>query len=85
MALTADQILEELRALPAAERLRVVEQVVHEVAREVTPVLPVTEGAQGTDAIWADEPEADFDAFRGVVHALRAADVWRADDGQGPR
>jgi hypothetical protein len=40
MSLTAEQILSELRALPAAERLRVVERIVHEVASEVTPEAP---------------------------------------------
>ena len=78
MALSADQILQELRALPAAERLRVVEQVVHEVAREVTPAPPP---AQTTTAIWANESDADFKAFQSVVQALRADDAWRAGDG----
>ena len=82
MALTAEQILRELRALPAAERLRVVEQVVLEVAREVTPV-PTP--AQTTAAIWANESDADFEVFQRVVQNLRAADLWRAGDGQGPR
>ena len=82
MTLSADQILEELRALPAAERLRVVEQVVHEVAREVTPMPPPV---QNTDAIWANESDADFEAFQDVVQRLRAADVWRTGDEQGPR
>jgi hypothetical protein len=82
MALSADQILQELRALPAAERLRVVEQVVHEVAREVTPSPPT---AGTTAAIWANESDADFEAFQAVVQNLRAVDIWRAGDGQGPR
>jgi hypothetical protein len=82
MALSADQILEELRALPPAERLRVAEQVVHEVAREVTPAPPVVQHAA---AIWADETDAEFDAFQKVVQELRAADVWRAGDGKGSR
>jgi hypothetical protein len=82
MVSSAEQILEELRALPAAERLRVVEQVVHEVAREVTPAPPAVQGA---DAIWANEPDAEFGAFQNVVQELRAADVWRAGDGRGPR
>jgi len=47
MALTAEQILQELRALPAAERLRLVEQVVHEVAREITPMPPPPVVARG--------------------------------------
>jgi hypothetical protein len=55
--------------------LRVVEQVVHEVAQEVTPVPPV---AQRTDAIWANEPDAEFEAFHSVVRTLRATDAWRA-------
>jgi hypothetical protein len=38
VATAAEQILEQLRALPAAERLRVAERIVHEVADEVTPV-----------------------------------------------
>jgi hypothetical protein len=82
MALSAEQILEELRALSPTERLRVVEQVVHEVAREVTPAPPVV---QCTRAIWADEPDAEFEAFQNVVRDLRGADVWRTGDGQGPR
>jgi hypothetical protein len=82
MALSAEQILEELRALPPAERLRVVEQVVHEVAQEVTPAPPIV---QRTDAIWANEPDAEFEAFQSVVRKLRAIDVWRTGDGQGPR
>src|SRR5437764_459701 len=58
----AEQILEQLRALPPAERLRVVEQVVHEVAAEVGPqqVSPV-------ESIWSDESDADFEAFRARV------------------
>jgi hypothetical protein len=82
MALSAEQILKELRALPPAERLRVVEQVVHEVAQEVTPTPPLAERA---DAIWANEADADFEAFQNIVQELRAADVWRASDGQDPR
>jgi ABC-type uncharacterized transport system substrate-binding protein len=82
MALSAEQILEQLRALAPAERLRVVEQVVHEVAREVTPARPVVQQA---DAIWAGETDAELDAFQKVLQELRAADVWRGGDGQGSR
>jgi hypothetical protein len=38
VASPAEEILEQLRALPAAERLRVAERIVHEVADEVTPM-----------------------------------------------
>jgi hypothetical protein len=72
MALTAEQILQELRALPAAERLRLVEQVVHEVAREVTPMPPP---AQTTDAIWANETDADFEACQRVMRELRVGNA----------
>ena len=82
MALSAEQILKEIRALPPDERLRVVEQVVHEVAQEVTPTTPV---ASLAEAIWGDETDTDFEAFQRVVRELRATDVWRADDGQGSR
>lgn len=82
MALTADQILAELRALPPAERLRVVERVVHEVAAEVTPEPPRLEASH---AIWADEGDTDFERFQRAVQELRATDVWRADNGQVSR
>lgn len=82
MALTPDEILAELRALPPAARLRVVERVVHEVAEEVTPEAPPVELSE---AIWADESDSDFDAFQNAVRQMRAADVWRADDGKKPR
>jgi hypothetical protein len=78
MTATAQRILEELRGLPPEDRLRVVEQVVREVAAEVTaqhaPVLA---------AIWADESESDFQAFQSAVARLRAAD-WRTGDEQDP-
>jgi len=76
----AEQILEQLRALPPAERLRVVEQVVHEVAAEVGPqqVSPV-------ESIWSDESDADFEAFRARVQHLRSTDVWRTGDDPNAR
>ena len=68
----AKQILAQLRKLTPAERLRVVEQVIREVAAEVAP-------PQFTSAepIWSDESDADFDAFRRQLQGLRSADVWR--------
>ena len=64
------EILDELRELPPEERLRVVERIVHEVAAEVT----AQHGAAGA-AIWADESEAEFEAFRSSLERLRAADT----------
>jgi hypothetical protein len=76
MTLTAEQIVNQVRALAPAERLRVVEQIVHDLAAEVTPRAPSAEGA-----IWADENDAEFDAFQLALQRLRDADVWRAGDG----
>jgi hypothetical protein len=44
---------------------------VREVAAEVTP----QPGA--TASIWADESDAEFEAFRTTVHRLRSSDTWR--------
>lgn len=76
MVLTAEQILDQVRALVPAERLRVVERIVHELAAEVTPRLP-----SAAAPIWADESDAEFDAFQLALQRLRDADVWRAGDG----
>ncbi|HJX65436.1 MAG TPA: hypothetical protein VJ860_15955 [Polyangia bacterium] len=79
MAVTAQNILEQLRTLPAADRLRVVEQVVHDMASEVT-----TQRAAAPSAIWADESESDFQAFQSALERLRAADTWRSGDEPNP-
>lgn len=78
MAMTAEQVLQQLRALTPAERLYVVERIVHEVAAEVTPTAPVAT----VDAIWSDEGEAEFDAYQAAVQQLRAGDVWRSGDAE---
>ena len=77
MTSSAEHILEQIRALAPAERLQVVERVIHEMAEEVTP-HPVA----ATSSLWSDEPEADFEAFQSSVQQLRAIDVWRASDAQ---
>lgn len=41
MMLSAEQILDQVRALTPAERLYVVERIIHDVAAEVTPPPPV--------------------------------------------
>jgi hypothetical protein len=79
MTTRADDILHQLRALPPAERLRVVEQVVREVAAEVTP----RPGA--TTSIWTDESDAEFEAFRTTVQRLRSSDTWRTGDDPNSR
>jgi hypothetical protein len=72
---TAEQILEQLRALPAAERLRVAERIVHEVADEVTP-LPTA----AVVPLWANENDEDFEAFQNTLARLRIEDTWRTGD-----
>ena len=79
MPVTAQNILEQLRMLPPADRLRVVEQVVHEVTAEA-----ITEHVTSPSAIWADESEADFQAFQSTMEHLRTADTWRSCDEPNP-
>ncbi len=78
MAASAEKILAELRELPPGDRLRIVEQVVHEVASEVAGTPRTSSGP-----IWADESDAEFDAFQSAVQRLRAADLWRTSNGSG--
>jgi hypothetical protein len=80
MPLTAEQILEQLRALSTAERLRVAEQIVREAADEATP-----DATAAAMPIWSDESDDDFDAFQTGLNQLRVADVWRTGDEPGPR
>ena len=74
MAMTAEEILEHVRALPERERLRLVERVVHEVLEE-TPAAPMPAGAR-TDAIWADVSDEEFEAFMKSIRDSRSA-PWR--------
>jgi hypothetical protein len=74
MRLTAEEILEHLRALPPRERLRVVERTVHEVAQE-TPG-PESAPPLGDDAIWADVDDEQYEAFLRALTAARA-EPWR--------
>lgn len=72
MTTPAEQILEQIRALTPAERLHVVERIIHEMADEVTPQPVAT-----SSSIWGDESDADFETFQASVQRLRASDVWR--------
>ena len=74
VAMTADEILELVRALPARERLKLVERVVHEVVEE-TPAPPAV--APQSDAIWADVDDDEFDAFMQSIRRARA-EPWRS-------
>jgi len=79
MALTAQSILEQIRTLPPADRLRVVDQVVREMASEAT-----APNAAAPSAIWADESESDFQTFQSALERLRATDTWRSGDEPNP-
>jgi hypothetical protein len=78
MTTTAELVLDQLRALTPAERLYVVERIVHEVAAEVTPAAPIATSA----TIWADEPQSEYEAFQATVQRLRQDDVWRTSDAE---
>ncbi len=75
MTRTAEKILEQIRALTPAERLQVVERVIHEMADEVTPQPAAT-----TSSIWSDESDADFGAFQSSVQQQRTNDTLASDE-----
>ncbi|MCC6527423.1 MAG: hypothetical protein IT373_32550 [Polyangiaceae bacterium] len=60
----AEQLLDEIRALPRAERLRLVERVVHELATTEEATL-----AGGVIGLFADEPELIDAVVEGAMQA----------------
>ena len=75
MPLTTEQILEQLRELSPAERLRVAEQIIREAADQVSP-----DAAATLTPIWSDESDDDFHAFQTALKRLRTVDAevqWR--------
>jgi len=78
MTMTVEQVPDQLRALSPAERLYVVERIVHEVAAEVAPAAPLVTAA----SLWGDESDAEFDAFQASFQRLRSNDVWRSGDAE---
>jgi hypothetical protein len=78
MTMTADDILEHIRALPERERLRLVERVVHEVVEQKSSpgsdaASPPSERSNGH---WADVSDEEFDAFMKAIRASRS-EPWR--------
>lgn len=72
--LSARELLEHLRALPARERLRVIEQAMHDAERSALE-------ARASDlGLWATVDDAEFDAFMSTVHRFRASDELRMRD-----
>jgi len=74
MTMTADEILEHVRALPYRERLKLVERVVHEA------VEPQAEPAKLTDKppLLADLSDEEFDAFQASLAERRRTLPMRA-------
>jgi len=76
MAMTADDIMEQIRALPERERLRLVERVVHEVVEQ----QPVTPTVARTDALWADVSDDEYAAFEAALREVRGHRFGRPND-----
>lgn len=80
MAMTAEDILEQVRALPTKERLRLVERIVREVAEETPAPDAMAAAGEATakhpDAIWADVPDDEWDAFTKRLQGFRE-EPWR--------
>jgi hypothetical protein len=76
MTMTADDIMEQVRALPERERLRLVERIQREVV-EQKPAAPAPAQAAGNDAHWADVSDDEFDAFMQAIRTSRA-EPWRS-------
>ena len=62
MSPKAHEVLEQLRALPRQERLRVIAQVMNEIAPPKARSDP--DAATG---LWADVPDEEFDAFMKAI------------------
>ncbi|HMA92703.1 MAG TPA: hypothetical protein VKP30_08455 [Polyangiaceae bacterium] len=76
MPITAEQVLVQLRALTPAERLYVVERIVHELASEIaSPAITMI-----ADPIWRGEDDAEYEAFQVGIQRLRQDDLWRTGD-----
>jgi hypothetical protein len=67
----ADDIMEQVRALPERERLRLVERIVHEVVEQ-----KLAAPAQAAGSGWADVSDDEFDAFMKGIRTSRA-EPWR--------
>lgn len=69
MTMTADDIMEQVRALPERERLRIVERIVHEVV-EQKPSRPAK-------APLADMTDEEFQQFQDGIQHARATQPLR--------
>ncbi len=76
--MTADDILEHIRALPERERLRLVERLVHEVVEQRSSAQAEPTRAQPDHAHghWADVSDQEFEAFMEGIRRSRS-EPWR--------
>lgn len=75
MSMTADEILQHVRALSPDERRQFVERVLHESAGEREEALKLTDKAP----LWADLSDEEFDAFQEALRRARRELPMRAD------
>jgi hypothetical protein len=69
MTMTADDIMEQVRALPERERLRLVERIVHEVVEQ--------KPAAAAKPPLADMSDEEFQQFQDVIQHARATQPLR--------
>jgi hypothetical protein len=73
MALTAEEILEHVWALPPRERLKLVERVVHEVVEGAS-----ADSVADDDAPWADMTDEEYESFIDGIYQRRREQPRRA-------
>ncbi len=66
MTMTADEILEHVRALPYRERLKLVERVVHEAAEAAD-----ASGIEEDDAPWSDMTDDEYKSLMQDIERMR--------------
>jgi hypothetical protein len=71
MAQTAEEILEQVRALPERERLRLVERIVHDVVEQ--SASGAASGELGIDdSPWPDMTDDEYEGFQRAMKEARA-------------
>jgi hypothetical protein len=73
MTMTADEILEHVRALPYRERLKLVERVVHEAVETAD-----ASGVEEDDAPWSDMTDDEYKSLMQDIERTRREQPLRA-------
>ena len=80
---TLEAVVEEVRAFPVPDRLRLVERIIHEIA-EASPSVATPARAKIPPAGWlADEPELG-DQLEKLTAEIRARGRVRGSDDENP-